>query len=1008
MSEHDEDEPIDKALAGLGGVQLDGPRRELRNQRLKARLFGEDHAPPSRVGRFLVLGELGHGGMGTVLRAYDPTLHREVAIKLMHERLRADHEARLLREAQALARLDHRNVVRVYEAGSDDGRMFLAMELVEGIPLDQWQQQPRSWRECLDVYLQSGRGLAAAHREGLVHRDFKPTNCIIDQDQRVRVLDFGLAQQVGIDTNDSAELEASHDSGLEGSAATEPGGDASDAIDPLHQVLEQRLTATNEVMGTPAYLAPERLHHRPADALGDQFSFCVALYEALSSRLPFTDQPLPILLEMAEGKPHRPLSPPPDRSMPRWLQRSVWRGLSARPEDRWPSMDKLLSALERHRRRRTAMRRAAQVSAVSVAMVVAVVAAVPAQPPLDTPCQETAHQLDEIWGDERQRAVETAILATDRPYAAKTWKTIRLELDHYAKDWIEASIEACEATRVRNEQPLEALDLQTRCFRHRRAALRHDIDLLATADDQLVDEAVDLVARLPPIERCREIEILARSPKLDHETEAVLEELERIRSLDMIGRHDEALEAIEPLTKIDLEDGPLLAEVLELEGQLHASVGHDGLAEARLQRAYTMAVTQEADEVAVRSMAGLVQLMGVKRVRTDAALQLGFTAEALGERSWIDETLLAQVLSATAQVLTVRGEYPEARRRYSSAIEILEREQGAKHIALVDALDGQATAADAQGDLELAEESYRRALGIRRELQGRNHPATASLMTNLGVVLVHRGAHSEAVALYRQALDILVAAEESDHQRIAHTHASLGHALSEMGEYPDAEDQLRRAIDHWESADDTDPLGMVTTRFNLGVILKPRQPLAAIEQYQLARAILGREEATPKVISLKATILRNLGVIFAEQGRDTDADACYREALDILNNTAERDPITASLRNRLGGLLLERGDTKEAERLHREALAIYEADDPFRVNVGHTLRHLARALIAQGQWTAAQPALERALEIYAHAQSKPMPERVADAEQLLAGVLRHNGAHGKATQLERRARERLQ
>jgi len=164
--------------------------------------FEPGELSPGRTlaGRYTLLGTLGQGGMGLVLAAYDARLDRRVALKLLRSRRGSrsekTEEARLLREAQAMARLNHPNVVAVYDAGTlENGSVFIAMEYVQGQTLSRWrQQQERSWREVLGVYLAAGQGLPAAHAAGLVHRDFKPDNVLVGEDGRVKVTDFGLAR----------------------------------------------------------------------------------------------------------------------------------------------------------------------------------------------------------------------------------------------------------------------------------------------------------------------------------------------------------------------------------------------------------------------------------------------------------------------------------------------------------------------------------------------------------------------------------------------------------------------------------------------------------------------------------------------------------------------------------------------------------------------------------------------------------------------------------------------
>jgi serine/threonine protein kinase len=294
---------------------------EERKARIHAALFDDRPLPPEHLGRFVLRGTLGCGGMGTVLEAYDAALDRKLALKVLHPTLDDRYALRLVREAQALAKLSHPNVVHVYEVGEVEGRTFIAMELLHGRTLREWQEQERpDWRACVEAYLQAGQGLAAAHAAGLVHRDFKPGNCIIDADGRVRVLDFGLVRE------------------LEGAADDEPGTTARG-----REPLGETLTRTGVVLGTMAYMPIEQLDGKPVDARGDQFSFCVSLYEALYGERPFAGETLDLLAETLTSGTVRPA--PAGTRVPKKLRSVLLRGLSADPGGRWPSMAALLREL---------------------------------------------------------------------------------------------------------------------------------------------------------------------------------------------------------------------------------------------------------------------------------------------------------------------------------------------------------------------------------------------------------------------------------------------------------------------------------------------------------------------------------------------------------------------------------------------------------------------------------------------------------------------------------------
>ncbi len=286
---------------------------------IHAALFRATGEAPT-VGPYQVLKLLGEGGMGVVYAAYDDKLERKVALKLIRGAVmrRPEGRARTLREARALARLSHPNVVHVYQVGEVDDEIYVAMEFLTGPTLRAWlAAQPRGWREVLAVFRQAGEGLAAAHRQGVIHRDFKPANVIVGDDGRVRVLDFGLAHF-----------------GEEGEArAPVKEGELTDVL----------LTQTGAVLGTPAYMAAEQFAGARGDAKTDQFSFCTALYEALYRQRPFAGDRLDALASAVRGGQVLPLTTRHD--VPPWLHRVVVRGLLADPSLRWPSMDALLVAL---------------------------------------------------------------------------------------------------------------------------------------------------------------------------------------------------------------------------------------------------------------------------------------------------------------------------------------------------------------------------------------------------------------------------------------------------------------------------------------------------------------------------------------------------------------------------------------------------------------------------------------------------------------------------------------
>src|SRR4051812_39700021 len=277
-----------------------------------------------RVGRYLVLSSIGAGGMGVVFAAYDPQLDRKVALKLLRANLAGanakEARTRLKREAQAIAQLNHPNVVGVYDVGTtDDGDVYIAMEFVEGDTLTSWLKKwPRTWREILEVFHQAARGLAAAHTVGLLHRDFKPDNVLVGGDGRVRVTDFGLARSV-LGPDEGVRTQGSNASALHAD-----------------------LTATGTVLGTPRYMPPEQLTGPAIDARSDQFSFCVALYEALFNTHPLEGATSVAMLETGA----RAALPPEGTRVPPAIAKAVMRGLERDRAKRFPTMASLMHELQ--------------------------------------------------------------------------------------------------------------------------------------------------------------------------------------------------------------------------------------------------------------------------------------------------------------------------------------------------------------------------------------------------------------------------------------------------------------------------------------------------------------------------------------------------------------------------------------------------------------------------------------------------------------------------------------
>jgi len=625
------------------------------------------------IGRFIVLGLLGKGGMGEVYAAHDPELDRKVAIKVLRggaESESPEGRTRLMREAQAIARVSHPNVVVVYDVGTLGRRVFIAMELVEGHTLRYWTHAgARSWPELLEVFTAAGRGLAAAHERELVHRDFKPDNVMIGTDGQVRVMDFGLVQ-VGGDRGQT-EASGSSPSPGEGTPPAAPSGDEEDLLStrqvgaaraapprPVTGALSVELTRTGVALGTPAYMSPEQFRNEPTDARTDQFSFCVALYEAIYGERPFTGGSVPELsASVCDGQPREA---PEGTQVPGWIREVLLRGLRRHASGRWPSMNALLAELEKQpavaSRRRFVAAAAGKLAGIWEA-------------PRGDTSQETPAKAE----------MREAFLSTGKVYAAKAWQSASQILDRYARRWSELYVEACEATHVRGEQSAEVLDLRMACLREGLEDLEALIRMFRRPTAQVVENAVSAANALGNLERCENIELLRAvvkppaDPATRQEVERLRSQLAEVRALCRVGRLNEGLAAAAPLERgaRDLEYGPLLADVLIAISLLHEEQGAMEDAARRSEEALLTAMACRHEESAAEAAALLVgHASGYGELKIEAAEVWSRIAEALLRRIGGHDLLWGWLFTNRACIRAKQGRIIEALEDVSPSAEL--------------------------------------------------------------------------------------------------------------------------------------------------------------------------------------------------------------------------------------------------------------------------------------------------------------------------------------------------
>ncbi|MEM9593004.1 MAG: serine/threonine-protein kinase [Acidobacteriota bacterium] len=730
------------------------------------------------LGRYTVLEAIGSGGMGHVFAAWDPELRRRVAIKVLHGDLmdsgaRERAQGRLRQEAQAAARLSHPNVVAVYDVGTVGDRLFLAMELVEGKTLAEWGRLPRPWREVLAIYRRAGRGLAAAHRAGWVHRDFKPGNVMLADDGQVKILDFGLAKGTG--------------GGLRDTVAAGPGVPAAPAAPA-----SAGATRTGELLGTPRYMSPEQRSGLGVDHRSDQYSFCVALYRSLFDRWPAPqgDEGVgggqgPRTLSEGQRRP-----PQLESEVPRRIQRALERGLRTDPAERFPSMDALLVSLEPATppRRRAGILAAA---AVALGTLVFTVSQGFSAAPQAIDCGLSGRHLDGTWGGERRRALEGIFADAGSP---SSWGRAESALDAKVLRLRSAFVEACEATHVRGEQSPALLDRQTACLEDRHRSLGALLRLFEAGTPEVLGEAADSVHGLPGVAPCLDRQALADLPPPgEGDRDAVARVRGRLAdslALELAGRYRDALPELESTLGEAQALGyrPLVGEAQLQLARVVGRLGDSAGMKSHLVDAVTVGLATRHRELLAKAYLQLI-VVGFLRGEVEEADIFGRMAEAtistLGDR----RDLEAERLFFLGMIDIRQKRFAEAADRYDRYLEVKGEPSPLQRVT---ALINLSEASRGLGDWERARNALKRAdLWLPQIPPGRS--ARHGVGAGWGELYLGTGEVDLAVESLRHSAEGMGRYLGAEHPLVADVLTLLGRALLESGDIDGALEALRRS-----------------------------------------------------------------------------------------------------------------------------------------------------------------------------------------------------------------------
>jgi tetratricopeptide (TPR) repeat protein len=896
------------------------------------------------MGRYIVLEQIGAGGMGMVYSAYDPDLQRRLALKVMHVSGSGPtgddgRRSRLLREAQAMARLSHPNVVTVHDVGRIGDDVFIAMELVDGVALSQWLvDEERSWRDVVRAFVQAGQGLQSAHAAGLVHRDFKPDNVLVSHDGRVLVTDFGIAR---VDDRPADHSEVSAE---------------------ITHEQERTGSQLGVVIGTPAYMSPEQHLRQPLDARSDQFSFCVSLWEGLFGERPFKGESLAALgLAVTEGDPP---TPPADTDVPPKIRAAVLRGLARDPAERHASMEELLAILGKSQ---SPSRRWVLPILLPVAAAGITAAAMASR--TQEPCTEGDELVAPAWSDGARTQLEEAWAGKGR-YAADALPTVLTALDGHRTEWVDAYRSSCEATKVREEQSDRAFDLSMACLRTRRAEMQAAVELLATAEQDVIVRGLDISAGLGDIDACLDAEALGRLDPVpdDPQSRELLEQIDaaigRSETLLDAGKYAESLEAAELAWGLaqQVDYRPIQADAefrRAVATWLNGSID-DGL--QQMMHAHFLASGSRHDIRAARTAGEILYILTDDKARYDEAETWYRHGEAALQRLGRKAEDDARLTGNLGILRQSQGRFDEAIELYERALQLHQKQYGEVSIAVANNINDLALVYEIQGKYDKAVQYHRRAMAIREQLGGPRHPEVAASHNNIGLALRNQGKTVEAVKHWELAVEI-------DTEVFGPDNIALASALNNLGSGLDNLDRLEEAKAAYERA--------------LALRLKHLPP--------------GHPDT--------ASIYKNLALNAAARDEYEEAKGYFEKALGMLEASLGPDhPYVGEVLYRLGELHCRADHCELGKPMLQRALALFQKAFPDgHLFVAAVMRDLGRVEQAEGDFDEAERRYQESIALEDRLVGPEHPERLlttlrlsqlreeqgrfADARELLAGII---------------------
>ena len=916
------------------------------------------------IGRFVVLEELGTGGMGVVYAAYDPNLDRKVAIKLLRAQAMASEEARvrLLREAQAMARIDHPNVLRVHEAGTFGDQIYIAMEFAAGGTLRQWLAGATRGRdEILDVFVQAGRGLAAAHDAGLVHRDFKPDNVLLVADGHARVTDFGLVGVVG-------EMPPAR-----------PSGDLDKPLS-VNTPLSRDLTRTGALMGTPAYMSPEQFKGGVIGPAADQFAFCVALYEALYRTRPFSGSTFPELCaSVVNGVV---TAPPRDSDVPSRIRRVLLRGLSTDPDKRYATMDRLLAELSPNAgsRRRTVI--AASSAGVLAAAAIGVFALRSGNANV---CSGGDARVAAVWSPEQKQKLLHGFDGAKRLDTRAVVDRTAAIIDRWGTDWQHAYVGACEDTRVRKVQSEHLLDLRMDCLSRALDEAHATIDALSTGGADAIDHAIEVVRGLPPLGRCADTAALASgiappsTPEARATVDAIRGKLDAARAQRRLSHYAEA----KKLAEAALADAraskydPLIADALLEAGRVQAAVA-DPHALDMLEEAMMTATAAGDNDLAIRAASRRIVNLTYEAKRMPLADEISRIATALATHASPPVETRVDLDDAVGMMLDHERKFDAAKERYDHALQLSMEKLGPDAPLTITTLQSLGVLAAERHNFPEAKKLFEQVLAAQERIVGKMDPDYAQALEHVANVESEMGDTAKTGELREQALAIRLAALGPDHPDVAMSYGHLAGYYATIGEFPKAKTYFERALELQHKLYGDDSVSQTTNLSNYGLVLTDMGDYEGART-ALDKALAIREKAYGPDDPRVGEVVSNLALAWKGERRYDKAIALLERAEKIAEKAyGAKDNATLDTLGDLVTSYIDAGKLPEAREQVAHLMSGFAANDgPDSEREGLALGTYGKLQAKLLDWKGSLASFEKADAILEDKAGKDHPEVAA-------------------------------